>query len=171
MPSSILHISVKSEIVTLPSVTHYQCRPRPANFSLESIFHDVRARLEDELKITVRIAPCFSNGILRRIRIMLDAWSHRREAMHVTGDINFAVLLRSRERTVLTILDCGDLLSRSDWRRSILKLFWFDLPVRKAAHITTISETSKNDIIARRTAQRKRSLSSAWLYPMRFNPT
>lgn len=129
-------------------MTHYQRKPRPANFSVEAIFADVRARLRGELDIHVRVAPCFSNGIVRRILIMLDAWRQRQGVLHITGDIHFASLMRNRQRTMLTILDCGELLTRRGWRRNVLKWLWFDLPVRKAAHITTISESSKRDIIA-----------------------
>jgi glycosyltransferase involved in cell wall biosynthesis len=112
------------------------------------IFEDVRSRLDGRLTSVVRIAPCLSNGLSKRLRIMLDAWRYRKELTHVTGDIHFATILRRPSNTILTVLDCGDLVDRRDWKAAILKFVWFRLPVWRCSHVTTISEASKRDIIA-----------------------
>ena len=130
-------------------VTFYQRRPRTfGNTSLEFIFSDIRQRLKSEIESTVRIAPCESNGIVPRMKIMLDAWRNQGDITHVTGDINFAAIMLRSSRLVLTVLDCGDLVARRDLAKYILKFFWFNLPSRKARVITTISEASKADIVA-----------------------
>lgn len=130
-------------------VTFYQRRARATgNYSLEAIFEDVRERLSNRIDARMRIAPELSNGVLPRLKIVWDAWRHRKEMTHFTGDIHFAVSLRRRRNTILTILDCGDLTNRRDWKRWVLKWLWFDLPVMKSQKITTISEASKRDIIA-----------------------
>ncbi len=132
-----------------PSVLFYQRRARPTgNYSLESIFADVRERLKDDIDAETCIAPACSNGLIRRLWIALHAWWHQRGVVHVTGDIHFAALLLKRRTTVLTIHDCADLVARDDWRSSLLKLFWFKLPVRSVARVTAVSESSKRDIIA-----------------------
>jgi glycosyltransferase involved in cell wall biosynthesis len=129
-------------------VCYLQRRTRPTgNFSLELVFADVRKRLANQIAATLHVSPCHSNGVLRRLWIMLDAWWHQGAINHVTGDINFAAIPLNRNRTVLTILDCGDLSRQYGFRRTLLKLFWFDLPVRRARTITTISEASRNEIV------------------------
>lgn len=131
------------------SLTHYERRPRSAgNYSLEAIFQDVRQRLEQQADITARVAPAYSNGLLPRLRILLDAWLHRRELLHFTGDIHFAAIVARRKGSILTIHDCGGLVNKQGYRAALMKLLWYKLPVNRVSHVTTVSEASKRDIIA-----------------------
>lgn len=130
-------------------VTFYQRRPRAfGNTSLEFVFSDVRQRLKSHIESVVRIAPWESNGVWHRMRIMIDAWRHQGDITHVTGDINFAGIMLRSSRFVLTVLDCGDLVARRDFAKYLFKWIWFDLPVRRARVVTTISEASRADIVA-----------------------
>ena len=130
-------------------VVYFQRKRRSgANFSLEFIFDDVRKRLKDRIQADVHIAPCLSNGLLRRMWIAFDARWHQGQINHVTGDINFAAIGLNPQRTVLTILDCGFLHRPRSLRRWLLKKFWLDLPARSATVITTISEVARREIIS-----------------------
>ncbi len=130
-------------------VTYFQRKRRPnANFSLEFIFESVRRKLEGKIEAQVHLAPVLSNGVIRRLWIGIDAMLHQGQINHVTGDINFIVPFLSRKRTIATILDCGFLKRTRGLRRSLLKLFWLDFPVRRARLVTTISESVKSEIIA-----------------------
>jgi glycosyltransferase involved in cell wall biosynthesis len=130
-------------------VVHFQRLPRShGNYSLEAIFEDVRQRLQPLLDIRLHVAPCLSNGVLPRLRIMLDAWRHQGRVNHITGDINFAGLLLPRRRTVLTMLDCGDLRTRHDWAGWVLRQLWVRWPARHAAVVTCISHATRDDVIA-----------------------
>lgn len=130
------------------AVTHYERRPRNAgNFSLEAVFSGIRQRLAADVDFQVRIAPCYSNGILPRLRILTDAWRHRREPLHFTGDIHFAAIAAKRDRSILTIHDCAGLADQSGIRARILQLLWFKLPVARVGKVTTVSESSKRDIV------------------------
>ena len=74
-------------------VIHYQRKRRPnANFSVEFIFADVRRRLAGRCEIASRIAPYFSNGLIQRLQIVRDVRRYFDCIVHVTGDINFAIL-------------------------------------------------------------------------------
>jgi glycosyltransferase involved in cell wall biosynthesis len=127
---------------------HYQRKRRPhANYSLEFIFQDVRERLRAKQPIDLIVAPYLSKGVLRRIGIILHAWWCQRGIMHVTGDINFSVLLLDSSRSVLTIHDCGFVERPKSLRSKIVKCFWLDLPVSHMRYITTVSEFSKQEII------------------------
>jgi len=134
--------------MTQVEVVYYQRKRRPnANFSLEFVFEDVRRRLQSSIRSRVCIAPCFSNGLLRRLWIAVDAWFRQGHVTHVTGDINFAAILMSPRSTVLTILDCGFLERAKGLRRWLLHRYWLSLPVRSATVVTTISEAAKETII------------------------
>ncbi|MCA9083684.1 MAG: glycosyltransferase family 4 protein [Planctomycetaceae bacterium] len=95
----------------------------------------------------VYVVPSFSNGVLRRLNIAFSTWKHQGEINHITGDITFAALAAKPSRTVLTILDCGDLAQRRDWKATVLRKLWVEWPARHVARITTISEATKSDII------------------------
>lgn len=128
-------------------IVHYQRKRRAnANYSLEAIFEDLRARSPNELKIDLRLAPFHSNGIFRRLAIVWDVWIHQRAITHVTGDINFAVLGAARKNALITVLDCGFLNRRTGMSRWILKKLWLDWPIAWSTKVTTISHAMKDEI-------------------------
>ncbi len=127
-------------------VTHYQRKPRAeGNYSLEAIFADVRARLQ-QIETRHVQAPFLSNGLTRRVLIVLHAWWNQRGLMHVTGDITFATLLLKKKRTILTILDCIG-ADRGGVKGWFYRKLWIEWPVSRAAYVTTISSASKSDIV------------------------
>lgn len=131
------------------TVCHLQRKPRVAgNFSIEAVFRDVRQRLQSAISIRIWVAPCLSNGLLRRCWIAFDAFWNQCDVNHVTGDINFAALALNGRKTVLTILDCGDLSARTDLRAKLLRKLWVEWPVRHVAKVTTISSAAKADILS-----------------------
>jgi glycosyltransferase involved in cell wall biosynthesis len=133
---------------SIPRVTFYQRKPRATgNFSLEFIAHDIRTRLRTQIDATVRVAPFLSNGVIRRLLIIIDARLHRGAVNHVTGDIQFAALGTGRPGTVVTVPDCGSILDASGWRREMLRLLWLRLPVRFASIVVTNSQSTRQDVI------------------------
>jgi glycosyltransferase involved in cell wall biosynthesis len=140
---------MNADASNLVTVCHFQRKPRAAgNFSIEAIFLDVRHRLESAISIRLWVAPCLSNGFLRRCWIALNALQNQCDVNHVTGDINFVSLALNGRKTVLTILDCGDLCSRRDLRAKLLRKLWVEWPVRHVAKVTTISSSAKADILS-----------------------
>jgi glycosyltransferase involved in cell wall biosynthesis len=79
--------------------------------------------------------------------MLLEAQRKQGAVNHVTGDINFLVLVLPRKNTVLTFLDCGFLMRSNKISRALIKWFWLDLPVCHVKYITAISESTKNEII------------------------
>ena len=130
------------------TVSYLQRKPRPKqNYSLEFIFEDLRHRLSGNIRPTVHQAPFYSKGFVRRVLIAISAALHQGDLNHLTGDINFASLLLSRKKTLLTILDAGVLEGKTGLRKSLLRWLWFRLPAKHAEAITTISESAKQDIL------------------------
>ena len=131
-----------------PEVTFFHRKPgNPGEFSIEFIFEDVRNRLAEEINATVSAAPFVSEGLIRRLGIMVHARLHQGPINHVTGDINFVATVLSHRNTVLTIHDCGTFDRSRGWRHHVLRIFWLLLPLRSAAIVTTVSHASKEEIM------------------------
>ena len=128
-------------------ITFFQRRPQPGHFSIERLFHDVRAAMPAGVDCRVKIARFFSLGFWRRLYNMLEAPFFQGVINHVTGDIHYVVLLLPKRKTILTIHDCASLERLQGWRREVLRLFWYTLPVRRAGLITVNSETTKSELL------------------------
>jgi glycosyltransferase involved in cell wall biosynthesis len=75
------------------------------------------------------------------------AGKNRPAIFHITGDIHYLSLALPSRRTVLTIHDCVFMYRTTGIRRSILKRLFLDWPVRHCRLVTTISETTRQDIL------------------------
>lgn len=129
-------------------VIHFQRKQRgEGNFSLEFIFEDVRNKLRDRVDFKVVYAKYFSNGIVKRFMNVIDAVKFQGEINHVTGDILYLNILFDKNRTILTVLDCGFMNTDRKLLRAFYRTFWLKLPEKKAKYITAISQATKDDII------------------------
>ena len=132
----------------MTTISFVSRRPIEGFYSLESYFERVRASLL-RLGVEVRhhVAPCTSQGLLNRLRIVRFAGRHQGDLVHVTGDIHFAAFGTDPARTVVTVADCGRLHQLRGWKRELLRQFWFRLPLRRVAAITVISQAVKDDLL------------------------
>jgi glycosyltransferase involved in cell wall biosynthesis len=127
-------------------VVHITRKARQGQFSIEKLFEAVRVELSK--KINVRVVCCpFSGGLFGRIANALHARFHRGQINHITGDVHYVALALPTASTVLTIHDAAALLRLRGWRRTLYKLFWFDLPSRRARILTVISEATKQVLL------------------------
>jgi glycosyltransferase involved in cell wall biosynthesis len=126
----------------------YQRRSRAeGNFSIEGIFQTLLPLIRLNIDAELRVTPFTSSGIISRIRIMIDAMKHPESIFHITGDINFAGLLRRRSTVILAIHDCGFMVRPGSLKRWILEVFWLRLPVKRAAAVICVSEFTRKEII------------------------
>ena len=65
---------------------------------------------------------------------------------HIVGDVHYLAFGLPGKRLVLTIHDCAALERLKGWRRELLRQLWFVLPMKQAAVVTTISETTKEEL-------------------------
>jgi glycosyltransferase involved in cell wall biosynthesis len=124
--------------------------PVPGWHSIETVFATVVDHLPDDIDATVRVVPRRSVGVGGRIANVVDALRLRRRpgVFHVTGDVHYVALGLPRRRTVLTVHDLGTLGGSSRWRRRIIALVWFHLPVRWVARVTVISAATRSALLA-----------------------
>ncbi len=129
-------------------VVFFQRKPRRyGTFSLEAIIKDLRSRLPEWISSEVRVSRYESNGFFRRLFCALEAAGHQGDVNHVTGDVHFLSTFLKREKTILTILDCGVMQSPSALKRWIYQLFFLKIPVWRSRYVTAISEATRQEII------------------------
>lgn len=127
-------------------VVQFQRRAERAAYSVERLFDDVRAAMPADIDVTLQINRFLSRGVLRRCWDMLRARRLSGEVNHILGDVHYLGLLLPRGRTVLTVLDCVSLQRGGPVRRWLLKLFWYRLPLRRAARVTVISDFTRRSL-------------------------
>jgi glycosyltransferase involved in cell wall biosynthesis len=129
-------------------VIFFHRRPRPGfNFSVESLFHEIRKALPANVQWEVKQLRYYSEGFFKRLYISLEATFSQRGVNHVTGDINFIAIFLRKRRTVLTVLDLGFMNHPNKVYRKLLQWFWVIFPAHRAGVITTISQATKNELL------------------------
>lgn len=123
-------------------------KPRPTgNFSLELVVRGILQNLGPEFEARVAVCRFLSNGFFRRAYNMVEAAFRQGDVNHVTGDVHYITFFLNKQRTVLTIHDCGPLEGEMDVRKRVLKLLWFTIPAHRCAVITVVSNAVKRDLL------------------------
>jgi glycosyltransferase involved in cell wall biosynthesis len=99
------------------------------------------------LDAAAAVAPYRSKGLWPRILNICWAWRQQRDLNHITGDVHYLALLLPRQRTILTVLDCYTLERLSGLARWLMRVCWYDLPIRRSAVVTVISEETKRQLM------------------------
>ncbi len=130
-------------------VAHLQRRAFPGSFSIERLFDGIGRRLADHgVNARKEVAPHFSKRIWPRVQNMRWAGRVGGDVLHVTGDIHYVTMGMPADRTILTIHDLEMLTRTHGIRRGLLKKFWFDLPLRRVAAVTVISEATRQKLLS-----------------------
>lgn len=130
-------------------VTFFDRRPAEGNFSVERVFNLVRKHLPRSLKKEIFVPKYISQGICTRLYDIFEAALHQSDVNHITGDVHFLSYFMRKKRTILTILDCFFLDAKmSKLSKAVINLFWYQIPSKRVAYITTISNFSKEQILS-----------------------
>lgn len=119
-------------------------KPKPEFNSIENVFDT----LLPYLKIDKIELPFFSAGISARLKNISFVKKLTSNIYHITGNDHYLILGLKQRKTILTIHDIEVLKRSAGIKRFILKKIWFDLPIKHATIVTTISEFSKNEILS-----------------------
>jgi glycosyltransferase involved in cell wall biosynthesis len=117
-------------------ILHHERKRLASHFSIERLFAEIRRNMPADCEVSSCPAPEASAGILLRWRNVRHAARQKADVHHIVGDSHYLAFGLPREKTVLTIHDCG----------ALLKYFWFTGPMRRAAVVTTISKASKDEL-------------------------
>ena len=129
-------------------VTFYQRKARKYNnFSIENYFNAVRSALPGNIIPVTRISKYESKGIFKRLYNSIEAISRQSDVNHITGDVHYLTYFLNRRKTLLTVMDCGQLKVLKGIKFKLFRYLWFRLPASKSNYITTISTATKNDLL------------------------
>ncbi|MGN6492505.1 MAG: glycosyltransferase [Agriterribacter sp.] len=129
--------------MALMEVQFFIRKPNNIFFSIEELFEAICKELQNEIIFRNNIMPYKGTGIINRMKNILFSVKKCGKINHITGDIHYLGIFLPRKNTILTIHDCGELDKQKGFKRVILWLFWFYLPVKRLKYITVISETTK----------------------------
>jgi glycosyltransferase involved in cell wall biosynthesis len=128
-------------------VVHFHRKPMLGYVSIERLFADIRTAMPSHVECFTHACPHFSKGIFPRIKNVLDARKHQSQINHITGDVHYLALALDKKRTLLTIHDCASLERLHGLRRLMLKWFWYDLPIRRSALLTVVSDATRRELL------------------------
>lgn len=128
-------------------VSILQRKAGPQHYSVERIFDAVIRNLPEDIKVNLNICPNESNSMKARWLNARWAGTVQSSVNHITGDVHYLTFNLSKDRTILTILDCVLLERLTGLRRIVGKFLYFTGPVAKCRLVTTISESSKQEIM------------------------
>jgi len=78
---------------------------------------------------------------------MMAAAQHQEQINHITGDVHYLVLGLCQKQTVLTVHDCASLERLRGWRLLVFRKLWYEWPIRRAALVTVISESTRCELL------------------------
>jgi glycosyltransferase involved in cell wall biosynthesis len=130
-------------------VIHFQRRPRPGfNFSIESIFENLRSHLKDKVDFSVAISGYFNDGYWSKVLNILQATfrAKRKVIAHITGEVYFLAILMPKKNVLLTIHDCRFMERKTGLAKKLTAWLYLKQPVKNAAQVTVISESTKAEV-------------------------
>lgn len=129
-------------------LVYFNRKPRNlGNFSIEMYFNLIQNILIDEFDIIIKVMPFESNGFVNRIFNAFYCLVNQGDINHITGDIHYVAALLKKQKTILTIHDCGILYDSVGLKKKIFDFFWFFLPIKNSKFITTNSIATKTDVL------------------------
>lgn len=121
-------------------------------FSIERVFSILKPVLNSlEPNLVWLSAPVEGNSWVNRFKIARHVATLPSGLIHLTGDIYFAVLLRSwfnqkQNPIIITIHDIEVLKRNTGLKRWLIRLLWFALPIKRAQVVTVISNETKLEV-------------------------
>jgi glycosyltransferase involved in cell wall biosynthesis len=128
-------------------VVQLQRRTFAGHYSMERVFAQIRGGLPCRVDVELFVTSHYNQGVLPRIRTVLEARRHQGDVTHVTGDINYAAILLRRRTTVLTVHDTEFLARATRAKRFLYTWLWLRLPIWRAAVVTVPSEATRQDVL------------------------
>lgn len=131
------------------TVNFFQRKPRTgSNFSIESIFNNLKLQLQDRIHINVFTCNWYNDGYLSKLFNIIQAPLRQNGGInHITGEVHFLNILMQKKRTIITIHDCAMVNRKSGAAQKLIKWLYLIEPVKHAQWVTTVSENTKREII------------------------
>jgi glycosyltransferase involved in cell wall biosynthesis len=131
----------------MPGIILVFRKPHTASNSIEFLFHNIHDVLKEEIQIREVVLPRLSHGFVNRVYNTFQLLRYRKSAVHITGDVHYALLGALFSKRILTIHDLSFLTRARGIRRAVLRLFWVYLPARLAHRITVVSSATRDALL------------------------
>lgn len=156
----------------MPKVIWYFRKKRElGNFSIENSFRELYPHFKNtEWEVEWREASWFSEGLINRIKIALEARRLQADIIHITGDINFAAILLKRRKVILTVHDNGFLNDYKGIKRWLMKKLWLDWPLKRCTRVVAVSNATKQSILQHTSYPSDQIAIIPSLVPSHFRP-
>ena len=119
-----------------------------SNHSIERCFAAIESGFRTGSELTIDLSqdvvPLATSGLWSMIRNCIAARKIRTDLAHVTGDINYVVPFLRANKRLLTVHDVGHVQDpkHSRFKRWLLLLLWFRIPLRFTDTVICVSEQS-----------------------------
>lgn len=113
-------------------------------FSIENVFRTIAK----ELSMPLVELPYPSNSFLNRFKNIVWLRRNVKGPIHITGHDHYLLCKKFKYPAILTVHDVEALKRKKGLKRKLFKLLWFDLPLSKSDHVTTISKTTLDELKA-----------------------
>lgn len=128
-------------------VVFFHRKPKLNNFSVEGTFQVIREAMPADVECIVAQSRFDSKGVFKRLYNIVEAVFRQGEVNHITGDVHFLSYLLTRDKTLLTILDCVVMYNAKGLKRYLLRLFWYVIPEKRVKLISVISQATKDELL------------------------
>ena len=145
-----------------------------SNHSIERCFAAIesgfRAGEELAIDLNAEVVPMATGGVWSMVKNCLAACKIRTDLAHITGDINYVVPFVRANKRLLTVHDVGHVQDpkHSKFKRWLLLLIWFRIPLRFTDTVICVSEQSLerlNRLVPAARGQRRVVIPAAILEP------
>lgn len=118
-------------------------------YSVERVFHSILPKIAEKANVNVseQYMPGYRARLFSLLENLMFAKRLTGDIIHITGDVYYAALSTSKRNTIVTVLDLVSLENSTGIKKSIIKLIWYTLPLRRCKFITCISEKTKQELL------------------------
>lgn len=90
--------------------------------------------------------PCDLRSVRDLMQLIWFGIRLKKKNIHITGDIHYMAFILFWKKTILTIHDCNRYEDLTGFRKWLMGLIWFELPIRAANKVTVISPHVKEQV-------------------------
>ena len=101
------------------------------------------------MDFSVKLCGRFNDGYFTKFWNITEAAlrQEKNTIAHITGEVHFISLFMRKKNVLLTIHDCRFMQRKKGLEKKLMGWLYLKGPVKKSAHVTTVSEATKKEVI------------------------